>query len=38
MVAWGKVLNDAQVKAVAEFVLASQTVPPEARRPIPAGH
>ena len=36
MVAWGKVLNDEQVKAVTEFVVASQTVPPEASRPIPA--
>src|SRR5687767_407049 len=36
MVAWGKVLNDEQIKAVTEFVLASQTLPPDARRPIPA--
>ena len=36
MVAWGKVLNDEQIKAVTEFVVASQTVPPDARRPIPA--
>jgi len=36
MVAWGKVLNDDQIKAVTEFVVASQTVPPDARRPIPA--
>ena len=35
MVAWGKVLNDEQIKAVTEFVLASQTLPPDARRPIP---
>ena len=36
MVAWGKVLNDEQIKAVTEFVVASQTVPSDARRPIPA--
>src|SRR5688572_9331813 len=36
MVAWAKVLNDEQIKAVTEFVVASQTVPPDARRPIPA--
>ena len=35
MVAWGKVLNDEQIKAVTGFVVASQTVPPDARRPIP---
>ena len=35
MIAWGKVLKDDEVKAVAEFVIASQSVPPEARRPIP---
>jgi len=36
MIAWGKVLKDDEVKAVAEFVIASQSVPPDARRPIPA--
>src|SRR5688572_26475007 len=36
MVAWGKVLNDEQINAVTEFVVASQSLPPEARRPIPA--
>ena len=36
MVAWGKTLNDEQIKAVEGFIVASQTVPPNARRTIPA--
>jgi aldose sugar dehydrogenase len=36
MIAWGKALSDEQIKAVANFIIASQTVPPEARREIPA--
>ena len=36
MVAWGKVLNDEQIKAVTEFVVASQTVPPDAQAAYPS--
>jgi glucose/arabinose dehydrogenase len=36
MIAWGKVLNDVQIKAVADFIIASQTIPPDARRTIPS--
>ena len=35
MIAWGKALTDEQINAVADYVMASQDVPPDARRPVP---
>lgn len=35
MIAWGKVLSDDQVGAVTDYIVASQTTPPDAKRPIP---
>lgn len=36
MVAWGAVLKDDEINAVADYIIASQDVPPNALRPIPA--
>ncbi|HEX6225179.1 MAG TPA: PQQ-dependent sugar dehydrogenase [Chryseolinea sp.] len=35
MIGWGKALNEEQITAVTDFVMASQTLPPDARRPVP---
>jgi aldose sugar dehydrogenase len=35
MIAWGKVLKDDEIDAVADFIVKSQEVPPMADRPIP---
>ncbi|MGC1240604.1 MAG: PQQ-dependent sugar dehydrogenase [Chryseosolibacter sp.] len=35
MVAWGAVLNDEQINAVADYIVAAQEVPPNALRPVP---
>lgn len=35
MIAWGTVLKDNEITAVAEFIIAAQEVPPGAVRPIP---
>ena len=35
MVAWGQVLKNEDINAVADFIMASQEVPPAAVRPIP---
>lgn len=36
MIAWGAVLKDDQINAVADYIVAAQKVPPDAQRPIPA--
>ena len=36
MIAWGSALKDEQINAVADYIVASQTVAPDARRPIPS--
>jgi glucose/arabinose dehydrogenase len=36
MVAWGTVLNDAEISAVADYIIAAQQTPPNALRPIPS--
>lgn len=35
MAAWGNVLSDEQIRAVADYVVEAQSVPPNAQRPIP---
>jgi glucose/arabinose dehydrogenase len=35
MIAWGKVLKDEDIDAVADFIVKSQEIPPTAIRPIP---
>lgn len=35
MIAWGSALKDEQINAVADYIIASQEVPPNAVRPIP---
>ncbi|HEY5916716.1 MAG TPA: PQQ-dependent sugar dehydrogenase [Chryseolinea sp.] len=35
MIAWGKVLKDEEIGAVADFIIKSQELPPMADRPIP---
>lgn len=35
MIAWGTVLNDAEIGAVADYIIAAQQTPPNALRPIP---
>lgn len=35
MVAWGTALSDEQIDAVADYIIASQKVPPSAMRPVP---
>lgn len=35
MIAWGTVLKDHEINAVADYIVAAQDVPPNAQRPIP---
>jgi glucose/arabinose dehydrogenase len=35
MIAWGKLLKDEQINAVADYIIAAQQVPPDALRPVP---
>src|SRR5258706_5786351 len=35
MIKWGAALKDAEIKAVTDFIVARQTVPPDAPRPVP---
>lgn len=35
MAAWGAVLKDEEINAVADYIIASQEVPPNATRPVP---
>ncbi|HEX8038690.1 MAG TPA: PQQ-dependent sugar dehydrogenase [Chryseosolibacter sp.] len=35
MVAWGTVLKDEEISAVADYIIASQEMPPNAMRPVP---
>ncbi|HET7180225.1 MAG TPA: cytochrome c, partial [Chryseosolibacter sp.] len=35
MIAWGTVLDDAEIGAVADYIIAAQQTPPNALRPIP---
>jgi glucose/arabinose dehydrogenase len=36
MAAWGNVLSDKQIRAVADYVIEAQDTPPQAERPIPS--
>src|SRR5688500_8407499 len=36
MIAWGSALKDQEINAVADYIVAAQTVAPDARRPIPS--
>jgi glucose/arabinose dehydrogenase len=36
MIAWGKALTEEEINSVADYIIASQQIPPDAVRPVPA--